>query len=246
MVIQGSWCYTRESWAASILSGEPAVPGKIPDGVARDLIPGSSGSTLSGVPTVPGKIPGGYSVSSYTSGAAIRGGVVDLLVYTRAGRWFVYNRGWILFIPAAMGRWAFRWLVNARWAIATAFAWLSPCGPWSWRWQSLWQAGLGYLQHSGRPGLAVSGGSFRQGGFYRDPCVWTGGAGQQGVNDPRPLSCSVPSLSLGTSHWAPRRQSREGLVQGCSREGEERPNPELLTLEWVAVESWLGSAWAGL
>ena len=35
----------------------------------------------------------------------------------------------------------------------------------------------------------------------------------------------------------------KGLVQGCSREGEERPNPELLTLEWVAVESWLGSAW---
>ena len=30
----------------------------------------------------------------------------------------------------------------------------------------------------------------------------------------------------------------KGLVQGCSREGEERPNPELLTLEWVAVESW--------
>ena len=38
----------------------------------------------------------------------------------------------------------------------------------------------------------------------------------------------------------------KGLVQGCSREGEERPNPELLTLEWVAVESWLGSAWASL
>ena len=61
MVIQGSWCYTRESGAASILSGEPAVPGKIPGGVARGLIPGSSGSTLSGVPTVPGMIPGGVA-----------------------------------------------------------------------------------------------------------------------------------------------------------------------------------------
>ena len=38
----------------------------------------------------------------------------------------------------------------------------------------------------------------------------------------------------------------KGLVKGCSREGEERPNPEMLSLEWVAVESCLGSGWAGL
>ena len=38
----------------------------------------------------------------------------------------------------------------------------------------------------------------------------------------------------------------KGLVQGCSREGEERPNPELSTLEWVAVESSLGFVWASL
>ena len=29
----------------------------------------------------------------------------------------------------------------------------------------------------------------------------------------------------------------KGLAHGYSREGEERPNPELLTLEWVAIES---------
>ena len=33
MEIQGSWCYTRGSRAASILSGEPSVPGEIPGGV---------------------------------------------------------------------------------------------------------------------------------------------------------------------------------------------------------------------
>ena len=77
MVIQGSWCYTRESWAAAILSGEPAIPGKIPGGVARGLIPGSSGSTLSGVPTVPGKIPGG--IASHPTPAGQQSWVVSLI-----------------------------------------------------------------------------------------------------------------------------------------------------------------------
>ena len=38
----------------------------------------------------------------------------------------------------------------------------------------------------------------------------------------------------------------KGLVKGCCKAGEERPNPELLTVEWVAVKSCLGSVWAGL
>ena len=84
MVIQGSWCYTRESWAASILSGEPAVPGKIPGGVARGLIPGSSGSTLSGVPTVPGKIPGG--IASRPTPAGQQSGVVSSIFLSIPGR----------------------------------------------------------------------------------------------------------------------------------------------------------------
>ena len=61
MGIQGSWCYTRESGATSILSGEPSAPGKIPGGVARGSIPGIAASTQGGVPTVPGKIPGGMT-----------------------------------------------------------------------------------------------------------------------------------------------------------------------------------------
>ena len=43
MEIQGSWCYTRESGAALILSREPSIPGKIPGGVALGSIPGVSG-----------------------------------------------------------------------------------------------------------------------------------------------------------------------------------------------------------
>ena len=60
---------------ASILSGEPAVPGKIPGGVARGPIPESSGSTLSGVPAVPGKIPGG--MASRPTSAGQQSGVVS-------------------------------------------------------------------------------------------------------------------------------------------------------------------------
>ena len=84
MVVQGSWCYTRESWAASILSGEPAVPGKIPGGVSRDQIPGSSGSTQSGVPTVPGKIPGG--IVSRPTPAGQQSGVVSSIFLSIPGQ----------------------------------------------------------------------------------------------------------------------------------------------------------------
>ena len=61
--------------AASILSGEPAVPRKIPGGVARGPIPGSSGSTLSRVLAVPGKIPGG--MASHPTPAGQQSGVVS-------------------------------------------------------------------------------------------------------------------------------------------------------------------------
>ena len=35
-------------------------------------------------------------------------------------------------------------------------------------------------------------------------------------------------------------------MEGCCKAGEERPNPELLTLGRVAVKSCLGSVGAGL
>ena len=79
MEIQGSWCYTRESGAASILSGEPSVPGKIPDGVARGSIPGASGVDPGRGAVCSREDSRQYDVSSYTSGAAIGGGVIDIL-----------------------------------------------------------------------------------------------------------------------------------------------------------------------
>ena len=88
MEIQGSWCYTRESGPASILGGEPSVPGKIPGGVARGSIPGVSGFDPGRGADCSREDSRRYDVSSYTSGAAIGGGVIDILVYTRSGRHF--------------------------------------------------------------------------------------------------------------------------------------------------------------
>ena len=93
MGIQGSWCYTRESGAASILSGEPSVPGKIPGGVAHGSIPGVAASTQGGVPTVPGKIPGG--MESRPTPAGQQSGVVSSISSSMPDQVvvFVYSRG---------------------------------------------------------------------------------------------------------------------------------------------------------
>ena len=87
MEIQGSWCYTRESGAASIFSGEPSVPRKIPGGVARGSIPGASGFDP-GRGAVCWKISGGMTSRPTPMGQ--QSGVVSLIsfVYTRSGRRF--------------------------------------------------------------------------------------------------------------------------------------------------------------
>ena len=79
MEIQGSWCYTGESGAASILSGEPSVPGKIPGGVARGSIPGASGFDPGQGAVCSQEDSRRYDILSYTRGAAIGDGVIDIL-----------------------------------------------------------------------------------------------------------------------------------------------------------------------
>ena len=59
----------------------------------------------------------------------------------------------------------------------------------------------------------------------------------------------IPGLSLAASPaslWGLvinclEGSPEKGLVEGCCKAGEVRPNPELLTLDWVAVKSCLGS-----
>ena len=127
----------------------------------------------------------------------------------------MFIAGGCLFTPATWRRRALGWPVNARRAVAMAFALLTSRLGWrlvllSWF--------LLQIQDCGRPGLAAKGSRLGQrGGVYRELGVWACGAGQQRVHDSRPLSLGFPSLSKGTSHFAPRGQSREGFGVGLLR-----------------------------
>ena len=134
----------------------------------------------------------------------------------------VYSRlplfiaGGCLFTPATSQRRAFGWPVNARRAVATAFAWLT--SRLGWRLVLFLSGFLLQIQDCGRPGLAAKGSRLGQrGGVYRELSVWVCGAGQQRVHDSKPLSIGFPSLSKGTSHFEPRGQSREGFGVGLLR-----------------------------
>ena len=70
--------------------------------------------------------------------------------------------------------------------------------------------------------------------------------GNSGYTTPGLSLIASPASRVGQVFWGLAGRPEKGLVQGCSREGEERPDPELFTLEGLAVESWLGSGKAGL
>ena len=73
---------------------------------------------------------------------------------------------------------------------------------------------------------------------------WARGSSE--YTTPRLSLIASPASRLGQVIWGLAGRPEKGLVQGCSREGEERPDPELFTLEGLAVKSWLGSGRAGL
>ena len=102
MEIQGSWCDTRESEAASILSGEPFVPGKIPGGVVLGSIPGVSGVDPERGAVCSREDSKWHGTSSYTSGAASGDGVIDILCLYQVRSLFLFiAMGESLFTPAA-------------------------------------------------------------------------------------------------------------------------------------------------
>ena len=167
MEILGSWCYTRGSRAASIISGEPSVPGEFQ--VCSVWL---NSREASGIDPKRGAVCSRedsrwYDVLSYTSGAASGGGVIDILCLYQVSSTFCLNQvrskfclyqggeGVSLLTPASVGRWAFRRPIHARWVIATALAWLPSWGPLSVRWHSLRQAGIAHLQYCRRLGLAI-------------------------------------------------------------------------------------------
>ena len=123
---------------------------------------------------------------------------------------FVYTRG-CLFTPAASQWRALRWPVQSCRAVAAVSTRLASGQRWL---AALLQGNLSNIQYRRWPGSTVEGSRFRQRDVYRQPRVWAGGAGQQRIHDPRPLFCSFSSLSIGTSHQTPKRQSREGFGGG--------------------------------
>ena len=122
-------------------------------------------------------------------------GVASRLLLFIAGHLFVYSRG-CLIAPATSRRRAL-----------------------GWRLVFLLSGVLSLqVQYCRRPGLAAKGSRLGQrGGVYQKPGVWACGAGQQRVHNSRPLSLGFPSFSKGTSHFAPRGQSREGFGVGLLR-----------------------------
>ena len=70
--------------------------------------------------------------------------------------------------------------------------------------------------------------------------------GSSGYTTPGLFLTASPAPCVGQVIWGLAGRPEKGLVQGCSRKGEERPDPELFTLEGLAVKSWLGSGRTGL
>ena len=113
MEIQGSWCYTRESGAASILGGESSVPWNIPGGVACGSIPGANGFDPRWGAVCSWEDSRWYDVSSYTSGAVIGGGVIDILrlyqvrssfLFIAGGRILIYTSGLVAMSVLVAGK----------------------------------------------------------------------------------------------------------------------------------------------
>ena len=70
--------------------------------------------------------------------------------------------------------------------------------------------------------------------------------GSSGYTTPGLSLVASPASRVGLVICCLEGSPEKGSVQGCSREGEEKPYPELFTLVRVAVKSRLGSRWAGL
>ena len=70
--------------------------------------------------------------------------------------------------------------------------------------------------------------------------------GSSGYTTPCLSLVASPASRLGQVICCLAGSPEKGLVQNCSREGEEKPDPELFTIVRVAVKSCLGSGCASL
>ena len=65
--------------------------------------------------------------------------------------------------------------------------------------------------------------------------------GSSGYTTPGLSLIASPASRVGQVICCLAGSPEKGLMQGCSREGEDRPDPELFPLEGLAVKSCLGS-----
>ena len=72
------------------------------------------------------------------------------------------------------------------------------------------------------------------------------GCGNSGYTIPGLSLIASPASRFGQVIRGLAGRPEKGLVQGCSREGEEKPGPELFTLVGVVFKSCLRSGSAGL
>ena len=70
--------------------------------------------------------------------------------------------------------------------------------------------------------------------------------GKSGYTIPGLSLIASPAFRVGQVIWGLAGRPEKGLVQGCSREGEEKPDPKLFTLGGVVFKSCLGSGKAGV
>ena len=115
MEILGSWCYTRGSRAASILSGEPVRSWRNSRWCSAWLNSMGASSVDPGRGDVCSREDSRrYDVLSYTSGAASGGGVIDILCLYQVSSTFclfqvrsmfcLYQGGGSLLTAASLGR----------------------------------------------------------------------------------------------------------------------------------------------
>ena len=216
-----------------------------------------SGVDPSGVPSVPGKIPGG--VTSCPTPVGQQAGVVLLrsFVYTRAARCSVYTRSNHRSVYTRSNR---RFCLHQRpWGGERLGGRYTPVERLRRRLHDCRreERRLGDDTCCGR---LVSPISNTIGGWARrSKAVASGRAasittrvsgrwarGSSGYTTPGLSLVASPASRVGLVICGLEGSPEKGLVQGCSREGEEKPDPESFTLVRVAVKSCLGSGWAGL
>ena len=229
-----------------------------------------SGVDPSGVPSVPGKIPGGMTSCPTPVGPQAGVVLGRSFVYTRAARCSVYTRSNCRSVYTRSNHRSVYTRSNRRFVFYQGVVYLySHPHPWGserlgGRYTPVEQLRrrLRDCRHEERRlgddtccGRLVSPISNTVGGWARRSKAAASGraasittrmsgrwaSSSSGYTTPDLSLVASPASRVGQVIRCLEGSPEKGLVQGCNREGEEKPDPELFTLVRVAVKSCLGS-----